>query len=92
NVYPREVEAELDALPGVVESAVIGAPHPDLGEAVVAVMTLEGDPGDVLDALRLRLAGFKLPRRIEVVEALPRNAMGKVEKATLRERYRGAFA
>jgi malonyl-CoA/methylmalonyl-CoA synthetase len=92
NVYPREVEAELDALPGVVESAVIGAPHPDLGEAVVAVLTVEGDPGDVIGALRGRLAGFKLPRRVEVVDALPRNAMGKVEKAALRERFRAAFA
>ena len=92
NVYPREVEEALDALPGVVESAVIGAPHPDLGEAVVAVMTVAADPGDVVGALRPRLAGFKLPRRVEVVEALPRNAMGKVEKAALRERYRGAFA
>jgi malonyl-CoA/methylmalonyl-CoA synthetase len=92
NVYPREVEEAIDALPGVVESAVIGAPHPDLGEAVVAVLTVERDPGDVVQALRERLAGFKLPRRVEVVEALPRNAMGKVEKAALRERYRHAFA
>ncbi len=92
NVYPREVEEALDALPGVIESAVIGAPHPDLGEAVVAVLTVAGDPGDVVAALRDRLAGFKLPRRVEVVAALPRNAMGKVEKAALRERFRTAFA
>lgn len=91
NVYPREVEEALDALPGVVESAVVGAPHPDLGEAVVAVLAVEGEPGDVVSALRGRLAGFKLPRRVEVVEALPRNAMGKVEKAALRERFRGVF-
>jgi malonyl-CoA/methylmalonyl-CoA synthetase len=91
NVYPREVEAALDALPGVVESAVIGAPHPDLGEGVVAVLTVAEDPGDVVSALRDRLAGFKLPRRVEVVDALPRNAMGKVEKAALRDRFRGAF-
>ena len=92
NVYPREVEEALESLPGVVESAVVGAPHPDLGEAVVAVLTVDGDPGDVVAALRERLAGFKLPRRVEVVPALPRNAMGKVEKAALRERFRGAFA
>lgn len=92
NVYPREVEEAIDALPGVVESAVIGAPHPDLGEAVVAVLTVERDPGDVVAQLRERLAGFKLPRRVEVVETLPRNAMGKVEKAALRERFRRAFA
>jgi malonyl-CoA/methylmalonyl-CoA synthetase len=92
NVYPREVEAALDALPGVVESAVVGAPHPDLGEAVVAVLTVDGEPGDVVAALRPRLAGFKLPRRVEVVDALPRNAMGKVEKAALRARFAAAFA
>jgi malonyl-CoA/methylmalonyl-CoA synthetase len=92
NVYPSEVEAALDALPGVVESAVIGAPHPDLGEAVVAVLAVERDPGDVVGALRERLAGFKLPRRVEVVEALPRNAMGKVEKAALRARFADAFS
>jgi malonyl-CoA/methylmalonyl-CoA synthetase len=92
NVYPREVEEALDALPGVVESAVIGAPHPDLGEAVVAVLSVSDDPGDVAAALRDRLAGFKLPKRVEIVEALPRNAMGKVEKAALRERFRETFA
>lgn len=92
NVYPREVEEALDALPSVVESAVVGAPHPDLGEAVVAVLTVSGDPGDVAAALRARLAGFKLPKRVEIVEALPRNAMGKVEKAALRARFREAFA
>jgi len=92
NIYPREVEAALDALPGVIESAVIGAPHPDLGEAVVAVLTVAADPGDVVAALRERLAGFKLPRRVEVVDTLPRNAMGKVEKAALRALYRDSFA
>lgn len=91
NVYPKEVEQALDALPGVIESAVIGAPHPDLGEGVVAVLAVERDPGDVTAALRDRLAGFKLPRRVETVAALPRNAMGKVEKAALRERFRDVF-
>lgn len=96
NVYPREIEAELDALPGVLESAVIGAPHPDLGEAVVAVLVpepgAEPDPAEVVGALRARLAGYKLPRAVELLEALPRNAMGKVQKAALRARFADRFA
>lgn len=91
NVYPKEVEQAIDALPGVGESAVVGVPHPDFGEAVVAVVTTDGDPGDVIGALRGRLAAFKLPKRVEVVEALPRNAMGKVQKNLLRERFAGLF-
>ncbi len=91
NVYPKEVEQAIDALPGVVESAVIGVPHPDFGEAVVAVLTAEGDPGDVAAALRDRLAGFKLPKHVAVVDELPRNAMGKVQKNLLRERFAGVF-
>jgi malonyl-CoA/methylmalonyl-CoA synthetase len=91
NVYPVEVEAALDALPGVIESAVVGAPHPDLGEAVVAVLTVSEDPGDVVAALRDRLAGFKLPRRVVIVDALPRNAMGKVQKAALRADLSDSF-
>ena len=92
NVYPKEVEQAIDALPGVVESAVIGVPHPDFGEAVVAVLTARGDPGDVAAALRGRLAGFKLPKHVAVVDELPRNAMGKVQKNLLRERFAGLFA
>ncbi len=88
NVYPKEVEQVLDALPGVLESAVVGVPHADLGEAVVAaVVAQEGvqlDPGAVRAAARERLAGFKVPKQVHVVAALPRNAMGKVEKARLR--------
>ncbi len=91
NVYPKEVEQAIDALPGVIESAVIGVPHPDLGEAVVAVLTVDGDPGDVTAALRDRLAGFKLPKHVARVDDLPRNAMGKVQKALLRERFEGLF-
>ncbi len=88
NVYPKEVEEVLDELPGVVESAVVGVPDPDFGEAVVAVVIAE--PGVSLDAdslqheARRRLAAFKVPKRVVVVDALPRNAMGKVEKAKLR--------
>jgi len=91
NVYPKEIEAELDALPGVAESAVIGLPDPDFGEAVVAVLAQA--PGAALDevvvlaALASRLARFKQPRRVIIVDALPRNAMGKVQKALLREQY-----
>jgi malonyl-CoA/methylmalonyl-CoA synthetase len=88
NVYPKEVETVLDALPGVDESAVVGLPDEDLGEAVVAVVVpLAGALLDA-EALRLacreRLAGYKVPKRVVVVDALPRNTMGKVEKARLR--------
>jgi malonyl-CoA/methylmalonyl-CoA synthetase len=91
NVYPVEVEAVLDELPGVLESAVIGVPDADFGEAVVAVVVPK--PGVSLDPVALRsaarehLAGFKVPKQVHVVEALPRNAMGKVEKAVLRRTY-----
>ena len=94
NVYPKEVEDRLDEVAGVAESAVIGAPHADLGEGVVAVLVAERAPvGDdtlrsVLDA---GLARFKHPRRFYWVEELPRNAMGKVQKNVLRERYRDAY-
>ncbi len=88
NVYPKEVEAVLDALPGVAESAVVGLPDADFGEAVVAVVVPE--PGATLSpealrtAARAHLAAFKVPKQVHLVEALPRNAMGKVEKAALR--------
>jgi len=89
NVYPKEVEEAIDALPGVLESAVVGLPHPDLGEAVTAVVaTVQGaelSEAGVLAALRARLARFKQPRRVLFVSDLPRNAMGKVQKASLRE-------
>ena len=95
NVYPKEVEAEIDALPGVIESAVIGLPHADFGEAVVAVVMLEsGLPGDelaLIAALAQKLAKFKLPKRTLFVETLPRNAMGKVQKNLLRKRYKDLF-
>lgn len=91
NVYPKEVETALDALPGVVESAVVGVPHPDFGEAVVAVLTVSADPGDVVARLRTQLAAFKLPKHVAIVEELPRNAMGKVQKNVLRERFAGLF-
>jgi len=93
NVYPKEVEDVIDQLPGVLESAVIGVPDSDFGEAVVAVVVPLADVALDVDLLRAaaraRLAPFKVPRRIEVVDALPRNAMGKVEKAALRREYGG---
>lgn len=95
NVYPAEVEAALDDLDGVAASAVIGVPHPDFGEAVVACLvagagaSLSEDA--VRAALRDRLAAFKLPKRVVILDDLPRNAMGKVQKADLRTRYRGLF-
>jgi len=88
NVYPKEVEAVLDALPGVEESAVVGLPDADFGEAVVAVVVPEPgatlSPEAVRAAARAHLAAFKVPKQVHLVEALPRNAMGKVEKAALR--------
>ncbi len=92
NVYPREVEMALDAVPGVVESAVIGVPHGDFGEAVFAVIVGDVVVGDCLAAVAPGLARFKQPKAGVVVEALPRNAMGKVQKAVLREIYAGWFA
>ncbi len=91
NVYPIEVEEVLDSLPGVEESAVVGVPDADFGEAVVAVVVAEAGAMIDRDAIRLatrdRLAVFKVPKRLYVVDSLPRNAMGKVEKAKLREMF-----
>lgn len=94
NVYPKEVETAIDALPGVVESAVVAAPHPDFGEAVVAfVVGADGGPdeGAILAELGEALAKFKQPKRVFMIDALPRNAMGKVQKAELRERVKALF-
>ncbi|TAK70461.1 MAG: malonyl-CoA synthase [Actinomycetota bacterium] len=89
NVYPKEVEQALDALPGVLESAVVGVADPDFGEAVVAAVVAEPgaglDPEELRRLLRADLAGFKIPKRVYVVEALPRNTMGKVRKDVLRD-------
>jgi malonyl-CoA/methylmalonyl-CoA synthetase len=91
NVYPAEVEAALDDLPGIAASAVIGVPHPDFGEAVVACVVGQVEPESVRSALRERLAAFKIPKRVLVVDDLPRNAMGKVQKADLRRQHAGLF-
>jgi malonyl-CoA/methylmalonyl-CoA synthetase len=91
NVYPIEVETEIDALPGVIESAVVGLPHADFGEGVTAVVVAKKDAGltekQVIGALEERLAKFKLPKRVLFVDELPRNTMGKVQKAALRKTY-----
>jgi malonyl-CoA/methylmalonyl-CoA synthetase len=95
NVYPKEVELLLDEVPGVLESAVIGVPHPDFGEAVLAVLVPQKgqtlDAGAVLGVIRDKLARFKQPKAAVVVESLPRNTMGKVQKNVLRDTYKGWF-
>jgi malonyl-CoA/methylmalonyl-CoA synthetase len=94
NVYPKEIEAELDQIQGVVESAVIGVPHPDLGEGVVAVIVARSSaPSEaaLIAELQKRLAKFKIPKRIITVAELPRNAMGKVQKNLLREAHADLF-
>lgn len=96
NVYPKEVELVIDAIDGVAESAVIGVPHPDFGEAVVAVVAREAGAAitesDIAAVTKAELAAFKRPKLSIIVDELPRNAMGKVQKAELRKRYVGLFA
>jgi malonyl-CoA/methylmalonyl-CoA synthetase len=96
NVYPKEVESEIDAISGVVESAVIGVAHPDLGEGVTAVVVrakgAELSEAEILSALEGRLARFKQPKRVFFVEDLPRNAMGKVQKNVLRDTYAKTYS
>ena len=96
NVYPAEIEGYINEMPGVAESAVVGVPHPDFGEVGVAVVTLK--PGarllgdEVIAVLKARLANFKIPKRCFVVQELPRNTMGKVQKNLLRDQHKGLFA
>ncbi|WP_369810219.1 malonate--CoA ligase [Orrella daihaiensis] len=91
NVYPKEIESVIDDMPGVLESAVIGVPHPDFGEAVVAVVVPA--KGVVLDVtamiadLKVKLANYKVPKHVYSVDELPRNTMGKVQKNVLRQQY-----
>jgi malonyl-CoA/methylmalonyl-CoA synthetase len=96
NVYPKEIETEIDAFPQVVESAVIGVPHADLGEAVVAIVAVRNgaagiDERAMIATLQKRLAKFKIPKKIIGVSELPRNAMGKVQKNVLRVTYGKLF-
>lgn len=96
NVYPKEIESEIDAMPGVIESAVIGVPHADFGEGVTAVLVCnkgaDVTEAAVLKALDRRLAKFKMPKRVFVVDELPRNTMGKVQKNVLRDTYKDLYA
>ena len=95
NVYPAEIEGYINDMPGVAESALVGVPHPDFGEAGVAVIIAK--PGATLDSsqivasLKSQLANFKIPKQCFVVDELPRNTMGKVQKNILREQYKGLF-
>ena len=91
NVYPKEVESVINEIEGVIESAVIGLPHDDLGEKVVAVIVRKKDSkiteGELISSLKSEIAGFKVPKNIILIEELPRNAMGKVQKNILRDIY-----
>jgi malonyl-CoA/methylmalonyl-CoA synthetase len=92
NVYPKEIESIIDEIDGVVESAVIGVPHPDFGEAVTAVVVAKPNAAlkeaEVIGMLKAKIANFKVPKRIHFVSDLPRNAMGKVQKNVLREQFK----
>lgn len=96
NVYPAEIEAVLNEMPGVAESAIVGVPHPDFGEVGVAIVV--GKPGarldadELLSALKATLANFKIPKRCFIAKELPRNTMGKVQKNLLRDQYQTLFA
>jgi len=95
NIYPKEIEEAIDALDGVNETAVIGVPHADLGEGLVAVIRPDSDadidPEALIATLKSQLAGFKVPRKIFTVDELPRNSMGKVQKNVLRDRFAKVF-
>ncbi len=90
NVYPKEIEEVLDAMEGVAESAVVGVPDSDFGERVIAVVRPSGEPPSadaLIAALKEQLAGYKVPKEIHVIDELPRNVMGKIQKNVLRERF-----
>ena len=96
NVYPAEIEGVMNEMPGVAESAVVGVPHPDFGEAVIAVVVArpgaQPDAGTMIGQLKSQIANFKVPKQVFVVAELPRNTMGKVQKNLLREQHRSLFA
>jgi malonyl-CoA/methylmalonyl-CoA synthetase len=94
NVYPKEIEEMIDAMPGVFESAVFGVPHPDFGEAVIAAVVRQKRPNGeaaietaIINALKGALANFKVPKRVHFIDELPRNSMGKVQKNVLRQQF-----
>ena len=99
NIYPKEVEDAINDIDGINESAVIGVAHPDFGEAVVAIIVLENTAAGqaledkaIMAILKEQLAKFKQPKAIKFVDALPRNTMGKVQKAEMRKTYAGLFS
>jgi malonyl-CoA/methylmalonyl-CoA synthetase len=97
NVYPKEIETMIDEVDGVAESAVIGLPHADFGEAVTAIVKRRPGRGDLTEesivaALKGQIAAFKVPKRVFFVDELPRNSMGKVQKNMLRDRYKNTYA
>jgi len=96
NIYPKEIELLLDQQDGVLESAVIGVPHPDFGEGVVGVIVplkqAHVEEASIMAAIKDKIARFKQPKKLYVVDELPRNTMGKVQKNILRDRYAGTFA
>lgn len=93
NVYPKEIESFIDDMLGVDERAVIGIPHPDFGETVMAVVVPKAgaklSAESMITTLKTQIANFKIPKRIEIVSDLPRNAMGKVQKNILRQQFAG---
>jgi len=95
NVYPAEIEGYINEMPGVAESALVGVPHPDFGEVGVAIVIPKPgatlDAGQIIAGLKASLANFKIPKRCFVVDELPRNTMGKVQKNMLREQHKGLF-
>jgi malonyl-CoA/methylmalonyl-CoA synthetase len=95
NVYPAEIEGLINEMPGVAESAVVGLPHPDFGEGVIAVVVPKTgaalDGAQMVAHLKTRIANFKVPKQVFIVADLPRNAMGKVQKNLLREQHKGLF-
>ncbi|HET7863865.1 MAG TPA: malonyl-CoA synthase, partial [Burkholderiaceae bacterium] len=95
NVYPAEIEGFLNEMPEIAESAVVGVPHPDFGECVIAFVVPQGgasiDEEALIATLKRQIANFKVPKRVFTVDELPRNAMGKVQKGLLREQQRGLF-
>ncbi|MCX6856134.1 MAG: malonyl-CoA synthase [Verrucomicrobia bacterium] len=92
NVYPKEIEGFIDDIPGVEESAVVGVPHPDFGEAGVAVVVAKAgmtlDANEIQSFLKTKIANFKVPKKVVIVKELPRNTMGKVQKNLLRDEYK----
>ena len=96
NVYPKEIELLIDKLDGIKESAIIGLPHPDFGEAVVAVVIYDGDSqqpdeDSIINGLKAQISGFKVPKRVLSLQELPRNTMGKVQKNVLRDQFNDLF-